>query len=326
MGSMLSRRAALASLATSLAIGRMPSARAAEKLRVGKAVVENIGFIPLDVGMRYGVFQQEGLEIEELNFTGGAKVAQAVAAGAVDISLSGGPDMAYATKGAPQMAIATITASPAFMGISVGAQSTARSIDDLKGKKIGVTSNGSLTYWLVEELSRTKGWTTERDRAVPTVVGGSPTSAFAALKSGAVDASIGSVQQGYQLEERHEGRILLNVSEYVKRLELFVTFASSAIIAQNADAVRRFLKGWYETVAFMKSHRAETVQVSMDVIGLSRSLAERSYDSLIGQFSTDGKFEPNALDKLVASFVDLKLVDSAVDVSKLYTEQFLPKA
>ena len=325
MGLSISRRATLTALAGSLVLIGAPVAKAAASLRVGKAVSENPGYIPLDVGLKYGLFQKEGLEIEKIDFTGGAKLTQAVAAGSVDIALSAGPDMAFTAKGAPQIAVATIAASPAFMGISVASQSTARSADDLKGKKIGVTTAGSVTYWLVEELNRVKGWTAEGDRAIPVAIGGAPAAAFAGLKTGQVDASVGSVQVGYQLEEQHAGRLLLSISDYVKDLELFVTFASTAIIRQNPDAVRHFLKAWYETVAFMKGHRAETVQVMVDVIGYSQAIADRTYDDLISQFSTDGKFEAKALDKLFASFVDLKTLDSSVDTSKLYTEEFLPK-
>jgi NitT/TauT family transport system substrate-binding protein len=325
MAPRLSRRAALSSLVGTLALLASPAAQAADKLRVGKAVAQNPGYVPLDVGMKYGLFRTKGLEIEEINFAGGAKLAQAVAAGAIDIALGAGPDMAFVAKGAPEIAIATITASPAFMGIFVGSQSTARSADDLKGKKIGVTGSGSLTYWLVDELNRVKGWTSESDRATPVAVGGSPTSEFAAIKTGQVDAGVGAVQEGYQLEEQHAGRLLLNVSDYVKDLELFVIFASTAIVQQAPAAVRAFLKAWYETIAFMNSHKAETMQVMIEVMGYSPTLAERSYDSLIPLYSTDGKFVPKALDTLLASFADLKLFDKPVDMTKLYTEEFLPK-
>src|SRR5262249_34843960 len=137
-----SRRATLAGLGTAVSLAALgvPPARAADKLRVGKAVVEVFSYVPLNIGMRYGIFEKHGLQVEEINFAGGAKLAQGMAADAVDIGLSGGPDMAYSAKGAPQIAIATIAASPSFMGINVGAQSTARGIDDLKGKKLGVTS------------------------------------------------------------------------------------------------------------------------------------------------------------------------------------------
>ena len=41
----------------------VPSPAAAETLRVGKAVPEAFSFVPLDVGMRKGLFANNGLEI-----------------------------------------------------------------------------------------------------------------------------------------------------------------------------------------------------------------------------------------------------------------------
>jgi ABC-type nitrate/sulfonate/bicarbonate transport system substrate-binding protein len=300
-------------------------ARAADKLRVGKAVAQVFGYIPLDVGMKYGFFEKQGLEIEEVSFVSGSELAQAITAGAIDITLSGGPDMAFTAKGAPEMAVATITTSPAFMGIAVGSQSSARTTDDLKGKKIAVTSPGSLTYWLVDELNRVKGWTGD-DRAVPVAIGGAPPTQVAAIRTGQVEGAIGGLQVGYQLEEQHVGRLLVDISDYVKTLELFVTFASTAMVKQNPDAVRRFLKGWYKSVGFMKSHKTESVQLASQVLNWSPAVTERCYDRTVAHFSLTGKFEAPALDKLRASFVDLKLLDPSADMSKLYTEQFLPQA
>jgi NitT/TauT family transport system substrate-binding protein len=325
MASAISRRFALAALGAAAVLPALPNAGAAEKLRVGKAVAQVFGYIPLDVGMKYGFFQREGLEIEPINFTSGSALAQAVTAGAVDITLSGGPDMAFTAKGAPAIAVATITTSPVFMGFAVGGESTLRGTDDLKRKKIAVTSAGSLTYWLVDELNRVKGWRGD-DRAIPVTVGGSPTVQSAAIKTGQVDASIGGLQVGFQLEEQQAGRLLADISEYLSDLELFVTFASTAILQQNPDAVRRFLKAWYETVAFMKTHKTETAQVGMEVLGWSNTVTERVYDRAIARLSTTGKFEAKALDKLRESFVDLKTLDGPIEMSKLYTETFLPKS
>jgi sulfonate transport system substrate-binding protein len=324
MPALISRRAALASLAGSCAALSLPAAKAAEKLRVGKAVAQVFGYIPLDVGMAYGFFEKEGLEIEEINFVSGSELAQAITAGALDITLSGGPDMAFSAKGAPEIAIGTITTSPAFMGIAVGSQSTARTTNDLRGKKIAVTSNGSLTYWLVDELNRVKVWQDD-DRAIPVAIGGAPPTQLAAIKTGQVDASIGGVQVGYQLEEQQAGRLLVDISDYVKELELFVTFASTRMVQQNPSTLRRFLRAWYAAVNFMKTHKAETVELAARVLNWSRAVTERSYDHVIAHFSLDGKFEPRALEKLRASFIDLKILDSSADMSKLYTEEFLPR-
>lgn len=325
---MISRRDALLAMGGSfVALGVAPIAKAAEKLRVGKAVIEVFGYIPLDVGMKYGFFAKEGLEIEEINFAGGPKLAQAMTAGAVDIGLSSGPAMAFTAKGAPEIAIATITASPGFMGLNVGKNFTGHSIDDLKGKKIGVVSTGSLTDWLVAELNRVKGWSADGDRAVAVSIGGEPTAELAAVKTGTVDATLGGIAEGYKYEEQGEGRLLAPVSVYVKELELFTIFASNAILQQNPDAIRRFLKAWYAAVDFMKTHKAETIEVTSAVIpGYTKGVSTRLYDGLMSQFSTDGRFTPGSLEKLRASFIDLKVLDPSADMSKLYTEAYLPKA
>ena len=321
----ISRRTALAMLGGSLAALRAPAAAAAEKLRVGKAVAQVFGYIPLDIGMKSGIFAKHGLEIEETAFVSGSQLAQAITAGAIDITLSGGPDMAFTAKGAPELAVASIATSPVFMGIAVGAQSKARSSDDLKGKKIAVTSQGSLTYWLVDELNRVKGWQGD-DRAQPIAVGGAPPTQLAAIRTGQVDGAIGGLQVGFQLEEQKEGRLLVDISDYVKEIELFVTFAHTDLVKQKPEALRRFLAGWYEAVAYMKSHKAESVKLASEVLNWSPDVTERCYDRTIAHFSTNGKFEKPALEKLRASFIDLKVLDASADIAKLYTEEFLPKA
>ena len=323
MKAKISRRVALAGISAALAMPAVRRARAAEKLRVGKAVAEVYGYIPLDVGMKYGIFEKNGVEVEEIIFAGGTKMAQAVVAGAVDFSLSSGPEMALIAKGAPEIAVATICESPAFMGISVGSGYSGSGIDSLKGKKIGITTAGSLTEWIVDALNLAKGWN-GADAAVAVPVGGSPTAAFAGLKTGAIDADVGGTSTGYQLEETKSGRLLIDCSTYIKSIELFTIFATNAIVEQNPDAVRRFLKGWFESVAFMKSHRAETTPVAAKTTGYTTGVAERMYDTLMTKFSTDGHFDPQALKTLRGSWTDMKTVDPSIDIAKLYTEKYLP--
>jgi NitT/TauT family transport system substrate-binding protein len=293
----------------------------AETLRVGKALLEAFGFVPLNVGK--SIFQKHDLTIEEVVFAGGAKQQQALAAGSIEIALGSGTDMAFIAKGAPVRAIGVIMASPAEMAIIVGQDSTAQGADDLKGKKIGVTNVASLTLWLVEELNRTKGWKGS-DRAVPMPIGGL-TTAVALMKSRQIDAYVTGMGSGFQLEEQNAGRLLLSTSDYVGDIEVFVTFAANSLIQQNPDAVRRFLKAWYETIAFMKGHKAETVEIARNALGKSPTVENREYDFLMPKLSTDGKFEPGALERLRSTFTELKILETLPDLSTFYTEEFLPK-
>jgi NitT/TauT family transport system substrate-binding protein len=320
----ISRVMASVAVAGAVALATLSPAQAADTLRVGKSVLQNFGFMPLDIGVKYGLFKKEGIEVEPIIFAGGAKLAQAVVAGAVDIALSAGPAMAFTAKGAPYIAVATISESMKFMAINISSQSKARTLDDLKGKKIGVTSPGSLTYWMVGELNKAKGWS-GADRATAVVIGGNPAAEYAALKTGHVDAAIGGIAVGYELEERHSGRALAVGSDYIGPISMFVTFASKAIIEKHPDAVRRFVKDWNDSVAYMKSHKAETVELTSKVIGYAPAVSARTYDDLIGTFSDDGKFTKAALDRLLASFVELKTLPASTDMTKLYDARFVGK-
>jgi len=143
-------------LATSGLILLSPAA-GAETLRVGKAVPEAFSFVPLDIGMRKGLFAKQGLEIESIAFTGDARMQQAMASDSLDIALGSGPEMAFIVKGAPIKAVAAMAGPPLLLAIVVRPDGP-RAAADLKGKKISVSTAGSLTYWLVSETSRRQGW------------------------------------------------------------------------------------------------------------------------------------------------------------------------
>jgi NitT/TauT family transport system substrate-binding protein len=325
MASVMSRRTAMTALAGALTLPAIRTANAADKLRVGKSVAENFGNVPLDVGMELGIFEKRGLAIEELNFTGGSKVTQAITAGSVDIALSGGPEMAFVAKGAPEIAVASISSSPVFIGLCVGEQSTVRSLDDLKGRKISIASVSSVTEWMAKELNRRKGWTDPKDQATTVVIGGSTAADIVALKTGQVDACMTATQVGFLLESQDAGRLLADCSSYVGSFEIFTIFASTALAKQNPGALRRFLEAWYEAVAFMNAHKDETVRIAVRVMQYPPKVAERSYDAFMSKFSKDGRFDPEAIETLRRSFADLKILEGPIDMTKLYTTEFLPK-
>jgi ABC-type nitrate/sulfonate/bicarbonate transport system substrate-binding protein len=74
------KRLSSAVAATCLALLVCQQAFAQEKLRVGKAVAEAFAFLPLDVGVREGIFKRHGLDVEITAF-GGRRTAAASASG-----------------------------------------------------------------------------------------------------------------------------------------------------------------------------------------------------------------------------------------------------
>ena len=281
---------------------------------------EAFSFAPLDIGMQKGFFAKNGIEIESIGFAGDARMQQAAAAGSIDILLGSGPAMAFIVKGAPIKAVAAMAGPPLLLAIVVRPDGP-RTAADLKGKRIGVSTAGSLTYWLVSETSRRQGWGPNGIDIKP--MGAMP-GQLAAIKRGDLDGSIMDIGNAFQLEKAGEGRILLRFTD-LKDFHIHVIFATDKIIADKPEAVRGFLKGWFETIAFMRRNKAETVKIAKEVTAKDEDITSRSYDELMAMFSDDGRFDAKALAVLSKSLVELKILTAEPDMSKLYTEAFLPK-
>jgi ABC-type nitrate/sulfonate/bicarbonate transport system substrate-binding protein len=319
--SMITRRA-LGATAAMVLIWMLwvPSALAAEKLRVGKAVAEAFSFVPPDVGMRAGIFQNNNIDLELIAFAGDARMQQAAAADSIDILLGSGPAMAFIAKGSPIKGIAAMAGPPLLLAIVVRPDGP-KTPADLKGKTVSVSTAGSLTYWLVSETSRRHGWGPNGINIAP--MGAMP-GQIAALKRGDIQGAIMDIGNAFDLEKRGEGRILVRFTD-IKDFHIHVIFAADKAIATKPDTLRNFLKGWFETIDFMRKNKAETVKIAMQVMDKDQDISNRVYDELMPMFSDTGTFDRKALDTLSKSYVELKLLPSEPDMSKLYTEGFLPK-
>lgn len=312
---------ALGSIALAI-IAFSPGAAAQVKLRVGKAQAQTFAFVPADVGVEAGIFKKHGLDVEISNFGGDAKLLQALSADAIDIAMGGGPTFAFIVKGAPMLAVGALADAPGTIMLVVLKDGPVKTEDDLKGRTVSVSTTGSLTYWLGQELSRSHGWGNDGIKIAPL---GSTTAQAAALKTRQIDGVITETSTVFKLEEEGSGRILVRFGERIKDFHVHVIYASKALIDKNPEAVRAYLAAWYETVQYMRDHKDQTVDIAARVSEVSKAVATRNYDELMPIFNPTGRFNPKALDVLSRSFVESGSLPTRPDMSKLYTEQFLPK-
>ena len=316
------RRIGLCVLAIcSLLLDAAVPGRAAEQISVGKAVGEAWTFLPLDIGKRYGIFQRNGLDVNIINFQGDAKLQQGLASQSISFGLGSGPGMAFAVKGAPAIAVAAYFGAPRNISVIVNANSPIRSVTDLKGKTIGISTTGSLTQWLVERVSLDQGW--GKDGIKWAALGGF-TPGLAAMRAGQIDGIMGSTEGGYMLEEKHEGRILVTMTKYAPVFITHVVFARKALVADDPGLVARFLQSFFATIEFMKTHKAETDKVATEVLNFSPAVAGSAYDAEIGGFIPEGRFDPKAVSVLKRSFVEMGILPSEPQDQQLFTTRFIP--
>jgi NitT/TauT family transport system substrate-binding protein len=296
-------------------------AGAADKLRVGKAVPEAFSFVPLDVGMSKGIFAKHGVEIESIAFAGDARMQQAMAADSIDLALGSGPGMAFIMKGSPVKAVTAMAGAPLLLTLVVKSGGP-KTIADLKGKRVSVSTVGSLTAWLVAETSNQQGWGPEGIVVTPM---GATAPQIAALMRGEIDGMVTDMATALTLEKEGRARILARFGKIVNDFHIHVIFATNKAIDTKPAQLSNFVKGWLETIAFMRANKGETVKIAADVMKKDETIAAQTYDELMPMFSDDGKFSPKAMAVLTKSFVDLKVLDTEPDPKLLYTEQFLPK-
>ncbi len=318
------RLISLAFAAAMLAMLSPTSAWSEDTLRVAKSSPQSFSFVPLDVGIEAGIFKKNGLDVQIIGFSGGTKMHQALAANSIDVAFGSGPQMILTAKGAPMIAVAEMAGAPLVFAVIVPYNSPIRALDDLKGKKIGVSGNPSLSSFMAEEIALTRGWGV--NGITPVGIGGMSSGVIAALRAHLVDAVTFDLRVGLQLEQAKEARVLAACSDYITHFITHAIFAQNNLIESKPDALRRFLKGWFESVRFMQTNKAMSVAIASKVTSGPVDLESLEYDRLVPKFfSLDGRFQPDDVAAVSKALVLLKSADEPPDMSKLYTEAFLSK-
>jgi|SRR5262245_5399193 len=297
------------------------AAHALDKVKIGKAVPNSFAFAMADLGAEQKTFEQEGIELEISAFRGDAQLQQALTAGSVDVALGSGPGMGFHAKGVPAIAVAAMYGPPANLALLVPANSPIRSVADLKGKRVGVTTAGSLTDWLVRELSRQQGWGSNGIQIAPL---GQIQARLAAMDRGELDGTVQEAANGYELEEAGKTRNLVLFGDIAKHFYTHVIFATNEMIDKRPELLQRFLRGWFKTIRFARANKEATIASAAKTIEIRPSVMSRVYDTQVGSFSDDGAWDVAAIDVIRLSLNELGILNRVPEPHELYTDKFVP--
>ncbi|HWE72410.1 MAG TPA: ABC transporter substrate-binding protein [Stellaceae bacterium] len=316
------RGAFIISLLCCVASALMPAA-AGTPLTVGKSSPTGDALLPVNIGDELGIFKKHGLDLKIIDFSGGSKMAQAVAAGSVDIGDGAGTEMAFVAKGAPMLGVCESAGPAPYLGVGVPWDSPVKKLQDLRGKTIGVSTPGSFSDWLAHQLAQRYGW--GKNGVTTVAIGNGAATVAAAFKTHQVDANISNTSIFLAFEDTKEGHLIAPVSSYSGNVASGVLYASRELITKDPEAIRAFIAAWIETTDYMRAHKAETVKITAAIAHFDENVMAREYDLTIAMHTKDCRFDAESLTTLKQSFYDLKLVDGEVDMTKLYTEVYAPR-
>lgn len=296
------------------------ASRAAETVHVGFPEATSLSVAILGMGTKAGYFEKDGVDVQTVTLAGGAKMAQAMIGGAVDIGIGGSTQLLFLAKGLPARAVAAVDEAPAPLAVTVAGDGKVSHIADLKGRRIAVTTSGSLTEWLAEQIAQHEGWKRDDLQYVPV---GDMQSEVSALLVGQVDALVGNVEWAFKLDEENRGHMLLDFKTILPGFPATMIFASDKIIKERPDVLRRFLAGWYDTIKYVAKNREPALQSMGATMHFSPSVLGKVYDIEVSSLSQTGKFQERGKEMLKQAFA--KTFSQVPDYNDLYDERFLPE-
>ncbi|WP_265921617.1 ABC transporter substrate-binding protein [Cupriavidus nantongensis] len=293
-------------------------------------------YLPLTIAERLGYFKEEGLEVEIVDFAGGAKALQAVVGGSADV-VSGAYEHTINLQAKGQRYQEFVLQGRAPQIVLVVSNKTMpnfKSVADLKGKKIGVTAPGSSTNMMANFVLAKHGL---KPSDVSFIGVGASAGAVAAMRSGQIDAMANLDPVVSMLTQKNEVRIASDTRTLKDTQAVFggnmpsgCLYASQAFIQQNPNTTQALTNAMVRALKWLQkagpSDIVKTVPESY-LLG-DRALYLAAWDKVKEAISPDGTMPadgPRTALNALGQF-DAELKGKSIKLEETYTNAFVQKA
>jgi NitT/TauT family transport system substrate-binding protein len=263
-------------------------ARGQEKVRVA---ISNFSasYISMHIAQKRGYYAEEGMIVEVI-LMAGLTSTRALIGNSVELGSASNPTAAV--QGAKLKILMVFNDKPPGMLV---AQPAIKSVADLRGKRIGGSTVGSLEYGWMKELLPKFGLQLEKD--VTFVPVGSTSTRFTALRAGTIDASPLSPPSNF-LAQDAGFPVLLRTADHLEDIQASIV-ATDERLARQGDMVRRFMRATVKGKNFYLAHRQEGITAIMEFTRhKDRELMARVYDDHMKTIARDGTI-PERLQQIV---------------------------
>jgi len=223
-------------------------AKALKKIRVGVSAV-SMGNIILYVMREARLYEKHGLDAEIITMNGSGISSKALISGGIDIAPIATPTVINANLAGADMQILAHTLPGVVHALMVKPE--IRRVEDLKGKKVAVSSLGSLTDFLVRYIAKKKGLNPDRD--VTLIQTGGDSDRIVALSSGVVEGAALS-HPAYGRAQKLGFPMLWDSAKEVNYPWIEIT-TRRTIIKSDRDMVMNYMRAHLEGIALFKRDR-----------------------------------------------------------------------
>jgi len=219
-----------------------------KKIRVGVSAV-SMGNIILYITKEARLYEKYGLDAEVITMNGSGISSKALISGGIDIAPIATPTVIFSNLAGADMTILAHTMPGVVHALMVKPE--IKRVEDLKGKKIAVSSLGSLTDFLVRYIAKKKGLNPDRDVTLITT-GGDP-DRIVALSSGAVEGAALS-HPAYGRAQKLGFSMLWDSAKEMNYPWIEIT-TRRTIVKSEREMIINYMKAHLEGIALFKKDR-----------------------------------------------------------------------
>jgi NitT/TauT family transport system substrate-binding protein len=243
-----------------------------KKIHVGVPSV-SVANIIIYVTKEARLYEKYGLDAEVIAINGSGIASKALIGGNLDIVPVATPTVIAADLAGSDMVILAHTMPGVVHGLMVKPE--IKRVEDLKGKKIAVSSLGSLTDFLVRAIAKKKGLNPDRDLTL--IQTGSDSDRIVALKSGVVDGAAMS-HPGYGRAKKMGFTMLWDSAKELDYPWMEIT-TRRANIKADRETIMNYMKAHLEGIARFKQDRDFGIKVIKKTLRIDDDeLINESYD------------------------------------------------
>jgi len=262
------------------------SAEAIDRIRIAVSN-PNMPNLTLAVAQKRGFLKDEGIEAEVIRMNPNVSIT-ALASGDIDYSQLFGAVVGAAVVGLPVRVVAGFMIN---WPLTLIAQPEFKSINELRGRTLGVSSYGATP----EVASRLifKHFGIDPDKEIKVLALGSDAARLTGLKQKVVDVIVISPPADAQMEKLGF-RILARAHEFFN-LPYLGLGVNTRKIRERPDEVKRVIRAGIKANRYIYENREGAVQVLMEWGRVERDFAFQSYDGLRNLFNLDGTIPEDGL-------------------------------
>jgi ABC-type nitrate/sulfonate/bicarbonate transport system substrate-binding protein len=279
---------------------------AAEKARFAYPS-KSLNFLPLYVGKDKGIYQAEGIDLEPVQVN--TQIAsKALLTG--DLDFSAGVVMSGAAAGMPVKVIGFMTVKPSFWIVT---KPQIQSVNDLKGKIIGISAVGSASDLLARYILKRHGLNPDRDVSLIPV--GATSNNLAALKAGTVDGGVFS-PPFHAMAKQLGFRFLFYLGDYVNQ-SLSGVVAAEKMLKEKPDLVKRVLRGTIKSLRYIANNPGDTTRYIAAAWKVEPALAEELYRSMVQAYSPDGGMAEKAIREMMDRELERMAIKEQIPLTRV---------